>query len=38
MDKRVKDVAISEFQEVKALTKDAAYSGAYLYPIKVCGS
>lgn len=40
MDERVKQVATEEAQRVKAMTKDAVQSRAYLYPLKVspvCG-
>lgn len=35
MADRVKEVAIGEAERVKALTADAARSGAYLYPLRV---
>lgn len=35
MAEKVKEVAIGEAERIKALTTDAARSGAYLYPIKV---
>lgn len=35
MADRVKEVAIGEAERIKALTSDAARSGAYLYPLRV---
>ncbi len=35
MSERVKEVVTDEVQRVKALSQDAARSGAYLYPLKV---
>ena len=35
MDKRIKEVVLEDAQKVKALTQEAAYSGAYLFPLKV---
>ena len=35
MDKRVKEIATQDAEKIKALTKDAVQSGAYLFPIKV---
>jgi hypothetical protein len=35
MSERVKEVVADEVQRVKALSQDAARSGAYLYPLKV---
>ena len=35
MADKVKDVAIEEAERVKQLTRDAARSGAYLYPVRV---
>ena len=35
MSERVKEVAVQEADRIKILTKDAARSGAYLYPIRV---
>lgn len=32
---KVKEVAMEETDRIKALTRDAARSGAYLYPLKV---
>ena len=36
MADRVKDVAAEEAERLKALTKDAVKSQAYLYPLKAC--
>jgi len=36
MSEKVKETAMEEVERVKALAQDAARSGAYLYPIKVC--
>ena len=33
---KVKDVAVDEVKRIEKLTNDAARSGAYLYPIRVC--
>ena len=33
---KVKDVAVEEVKRIEQLTNDAARSGAYLYPIRVC--
>ena len=38
MSERVKEVAIQEADRIKTLTTDAARSGAYLYPVRVCNS
>lgn len=35
MAEKVKEVALEESNRLKALTGDAAKSGAYLYPIRV---
>lgn len=35
MADKVKEVAIGEAERIKALTSDAARSGAYLYPLRV---
>ena len=35
MAEKVKEVAIGEADRIKNLTRDAARSGAYLYPIRV---
>jgi hypothetical protein len=35
MADKVKEVAAEEALRIRALTKDAAMSGAYLYPLKV---
>jgi len=34
MSEKVKEVAVEEFEQAKVLARDAARSGAYLYPIK----
>ncbi|KAI9819116.1 MAG: hypothetical protein M1827_007272 [Pycnora praestabilis] len=34
MSDKVKETAVEEFDRVKSLTKDAARSGAYLYPLR----
>ena len=36
MADKVKEVAVEEAERLKQLTADAARSGAYLYPIRVC--
>ena len=36
MADKVKEVAIEEAERIKILTTEAARSGAYLYPIRVC--
>jgi hypothetical protein len=33
---KVKETAIEDAERAKILLRDAAKSGAYLYPIKVC--
>lgn len=35
MADKVKEVAVGEADRIKNLTRDAARSGAYLYPIRV---
>lgn len=35
---KAKDVAVGEVKRIEKLTNDAARSGAYLYPIRVCPS
>jgi hypothetical protein len=35
MDERVKQVVAEEAQQIKAISKDAIQSRAYIYPIKV---
>ena len=35
MDKRIKEVVLEDTQKITALTKEAAYSGAYLFPLQV---
>ena len=34
MSDKVKEVAVEEYQQARALTRDAVRSGAYLYPLK----
>lgn len=36
MADKVKEVAIEEADRVRNLAQEAAKSGAYLYPVKVC--
>lgn len=36
MADRVKEVAVEEAERIKNLAADAARSGAYLYPLRVC--
>ena len=38
MADKIKEVAIEEADRIKALTNEAARSGAYLYPIRVSSS
>ena len=38
MADRVKEVAVEEAERLKNLAADAALSGAYLYPLRVCSS
>lgn len=35
---KVKEVAVEELEQARLLARDAARSGAYLYPIKVHSS
>lgn len=35
MSDKVKEVAIEEYEQARVLARDAARSGAYLYPLKV---
>ena len=36
MADKVKEVAVEDAKRLKSLTADAARSGAYLYPLRVC--
>ena len=38
MADKVKNVALEEAEKVKRLTRDAARSGAYFYPLRVSAS
>lgn len=38
MADKVKEVAVEEAERIKNLAADAALSGAYLYPLRVCPS
>lgn len=36
MEGKVKKVAVEEAEKIKSMTVQAARSGAYLYPLRVC--
>lgn len=36
MADKIKEVAVEEAERIKSLTSEAARSGAYLYPLRVC--
>lgn len=36
MADKIKEIAVEEAERIKSLTSEAARSGAYLYPLRVC--